>query len=485
MDNQRAEDLGYYTEDYQDSEELEGMEDDLDDESIEAVGEDDLDDDESFEAEYDDDDEDIEAYQEDDLDDDESFGAEYDDDDEGMEYDDDDEEAFDEGYAYMGEADEAFAAELSRRARNRRRALQLAKRADRMRKIAQATQKKAIRDARKTRQMLYKKLRAIRKRGRVSLPRISKARGTGYVTAILPNGRRTKMMFRPALATATDVNRLTRQISANGVKQARAIRVQANNIKLLKSAQSSAVKSLTAQQLKSSKLLTKQITVGDKNLDKRITKLVSNQKKSGRKQDVKMLSHIRQQQKRSTWNVALAASAIPLFAAYGDRAGGDNADPLTKKNLFIAGSTTVFLFADDLVDRFLTRGKKWRGAYNIWNIAAIFANWGAVWWFMKDRQHERFVTGISTVRGNAENAPIPIPVGKDHKFETFENPTVVACLKSSSVEVHGVKAKVEQGNLLLTLTGNENLNQDSTAEVAWQVDTLNPDYRRKSSAASS
>lgn len=293
------------------------------------------------------------------------------------------------------------------------------------------------------------------------------------------------MMFKPTLATRTDVNRLTRQISVNNIKQAKAIQVQGKNIKLLKTAQSSAVKSLTAQQLKSSKLLTKQITDGDKSLDKRITKLVSTQKKSGRRQDVKMLGKVKDQQRRSTWNSVLIASAIPLFAAYGARAAGDNANPLTKKNLIIAGSTAGWLFADDIIDRFLTRGnKKWRSASTIWNIAAPFANAATVYYFMKDKQHERFVTGITPVKGNGEADAGLVPVGKDHGFDKFNSPPVVATLKEADVEVEGVKARVDQGKLYLTLTGS-NLTADSTADVAWQVDTLDPDYKRKSTATSS
>jgi hypothetical protein len=290
------------------------------------------------------------------------------------------------------------------------------------------------------------------------------------------------MMFKPTLATRSDVNRLTRQVSAIGIKQAKAIRTQDKNIRLLKSTQSSAFKSLTAQHLKSNKHLTKQISDGDKKLDKRITKLVSNQKKLGRKQDLKMLGRIREQQTRSTWNTALAASAIPLFAAYGDRAVGDNANPFTTKNMIISLSTAGWLFADDLIIRYVARGnKKWRKAGKVWNIVAPFANWATVYYFMKNKQHERFVTGVTPVQGSDESDPIAIPVGKDHKFDSIDNPAVVASLVSATDSVHGVKARVEDGKLYLTLIG-DNLVSTSNAEVAWKVDTMDPKYQRSSSA---
>jgi len=515
MDNQRTEDSGYYAEDYQDYEEFE-VEDDLDDdESIEAYEADD-DDDEMYED--DDDDEAFDALQEDDDDDDESYlVGEYEDDDEGIE-DDDDDEAFEQGYAEVediGDDDEAFAAERSRRslrAQARLRARQSAKRrALLMKRKARAAQIRAARNAKRTRLMLNKKLKVIRGRGRVSIPRISKARGTGYVTAILANGRRTKMMFKPTLATRTDVNRLTRQISVNNIKQAKAIQVQGKNIKLLKSAQGTAVKSLTAQQLKSSKLLTKQITDGDKNLDKRITKLVSSQKKSGRRQDVKMLAQVRDQQRRSKWNSVLIASAIPLFAAYGDRAVGDSANPLTKKNLIIAGSTAGWLFADDVIDRFLTRGsKKWRSAGNIWNIVAPVANWATVYYFMKDKQHQRIVTGVEDVLNNGIEQEFAVlqHIGEDYQsdFKNIANKRVVATIRKQdgTGNATGVQARIDDdGKLWLKLlVGLESVNVPTTTEsgatdpipvepdgeivsVAWSLDTMDPNDQRTSSTVSS
>jgi hypothetical protein len=421
------------------------------------------------------------------------------DDDESAEDDDDDDEGFEEGYAEaedIDDDDEAFAAERSRRAKRlaaSRRARLLAKRRAKIRRLRlRAAQKRAARNARRTRLMLNKKLRVIRgPGGRVAMRRYGKARGTGFVTAILANGRRTKMMFKPTLATRADVNRLTRQISVNSTKQARALRIQAKNIKLLKSAQGSAVKSLTAQQLKSSKLLGKQITDGDKVLDKRITKLVSNQKKSGRKQDVKMLHQIRQQQQRSRWNSVLIASSIPLFAAYGDRAVGDNANPFTKKNLIIAGSTAGWLFADDLIDRFLMRGsKKWRSAGNIWNIAAPFANWATVYFFMKDKQHERIVTNVATVPNDGAEHEFDVlnQIGEDDQsdFKSIANPRVVATIRSQTggANATGVQARIDNGKLKLMLIGDDASPSEGSAEVMWYVDTLDPSDQRTSSSVS-
>ena len=353
-----------------------------------------------------------------------------------------------------------------------------------LQKRARAARLKAARNAKIAQRKLAKKLRVIRSRKPLVFTKISKPLGTGYIRATLRNGRSADMKITPPIAMRTDVRRLARQIRSNGIKWNKAIRVQGKNIKLLKSAQSSAVKSLTAQQLKSSKLLTKQIADGDKSLDKRITKLVNTQKKSGRRQDRKMLSKVQQQQKRSTWNTALVAGAIPLFSAYGDRAVGDNASPFTEKNMIIAGSTAIFLFADDLLFRYMAgTGKKWRTGLNVWNVAAPFLNWGVVYFLMRNKQHQRFVTGITKVEGAAESNPIPIPVGEGHKFETFDNPPVVAGLIKASDSVHGVKARVESGKLYLTLTG-DNLAAASNADVAWQIDTIDPKYKRTASASS-
>jgi hypothetical protein len=300
------------------------------------------------------------------------------------------------------------------------------------------------------------------------------------------------MMFAPALATRSDVNRLTRQISVNDARQAKAIQAQGKSITQLKSAQSSAIKSLTTQQLKNTKDLTKRISQGDARLDKRISKELVAQKKAVRKHDAQVLHELQHRQQRSLWNSVLIASSIPMFAAYGDRAYGDNANPFTKKNLILTGSLAGWLFADDIMDRVLARGgkvgKTWRRGSNIWNILAPFGNAATVYFFMKDLQHERFVTGVTTVvYGTPTEVKLLERIGEDYHsdFKKITSPRAVATIRTllgDGADSTGVTAAVNsEGVLTLTLVGGT----AGSAEVAWAVDTLDPDAQRSSSTISS
>ncbi|MGD8588231.1 MAG: hypothetical protein PVG22_05310 [Chromatiales bacterium] len=495
MASDRFEGIDYDAEDYEDLEDLEDYEDvedfeaseyDDDDESFEYDDDDEAaeydDDDESFEyddddeaAEYDDDDEAAEY-------DDDDEAAEYDDDDESFEYDDDD-EAYEAGEAYAAEdMDEASAqaAERSRRARRRAaRRRYLARLRARRRRQAAALRRRqlaAARRAKGVRRSINRRLRKIHGPRRVPIRKIGRLRGRGIVTARLPNGRTTKMMFSPPLATRTEVNRLTSRINANDAKTARAVRDQAKTIVKLRAAQSAAVKSLTAQQVKSSKDLTKRIAAGDAKLDRRISKELLGQKAAISKHRAQMIAGLRRQQKRSMWNSILLASSLPLYAAYGERS-----DPFAKNNLILTGSLAFWLLGDDLIGRFLggkaKSGKAWMIGADTWSYLAPIGNAATAWFLLDDKQHERFVTRVSDVTVNADGTidAIAIPVASDYKEDfkalTSKSPAV-ATIISTSGAASGVTAEVKDGELNFTLIGGA---AGDTAKVAWAVDTKESD----------
>lgn len=496
MTEQTSESMNYDAEEYEDTEAFEAFEafedDDDDDEGFE-VFEDDDDDDEAFFAEDDDDDDEGVDVFEDDDDDDEAFYAEDDDDDDdeayGVEDDDDDDEDIAEAYADiegLEDVDES-AAELSRRQR-RRIAMRRRRRIIARRKAMRAARRAASRRAKRAQKALSRKLRRVGRPGRVKIRKYRPLKGKGVVTARLANGRTTKMMFIPALATLRNVNLATRRLSANDARQAKASRTHAKMLQRLKSAQRSAVKSLTAQQVKASKDLTKRISTGDAKNDKRVSKLMS----KDRRIDARIKKQIRLGQKRSVWNSLLLASAIPLYSAYGDRAIGDNANPFSKKNLILTGSLAGWMFGDELIDRFLTRGKKsgkaWGTGANIWSYVAPVGNLATVYYLLKDEQHRRFITGVTTVEedGDIYQEDLLKYIGKDYQseFNKIDNPSVSATIQSrdSSATATGVRAEVVDGNLEIELLGTATTPGGGDVDVAWSVDTLDPGDQRNSSA---
>ena len=265
MANQRGKAFGYYAEAVGDYE-ADDLEADLGDEEIMAL-EAELDDNEAR-ADYD------EALAEDD----ETSALEADD--EGY-TEADDESAVEDDEAYSGGEDvgepEAPPVPQSLQAAMQRASIQARMRADARNRQAQAAQRATVRHAIGVQRKLDQQLGRIRGPAPVGLRRLDMLRGSGVVTAQLPNGRTTRLMITPPLATREDVNRLTQQIGVNDVRQAKAIQQQGRTIAQLKSAQATAIKSLTAEQLKISKDLTKRLSDSETKLDKRITKEVIDQ----------------------------------------------------------------------------------------------------------------------------------------------------------------------------------------------------------------
>lgn len=494
MTEQTTESMGYDAEEYEDIEAFEAFEDDDDDDEGFEVFEDDDDDDEAFFAEDDDDDDEGVEIFEDDDDDDEAFYAEDDDDDDeayGDEDDDDDDEDIAEAYADIEGLEDVgeSAAELSRRQR-RRIAMLRRRRILARRKAMRAARLAASRRAKKAQKSLNRKLRRIGRPGRLKIRKYRPLKGKGVVTARLANGRTTKMMFIPALATLRNVNLATRRLSANDARQAKASRTHAKMLQRLKSAQRSAVKSLTAQQVKASKDLAKRISTGDAKNDKRISKLMS----KDRRIDARIKKQIRHGQQRSVWNSLLLASAVPLYSAYGDRAIGNNANPFSKKNLILTGSLAFWLFGDELIDRFLARGGKsgkiWGGGANVWSYIAPVGNAATTYLLLKDQQHQRFITGVTKMADNRTAQEFPGEllkrIGKDYHadFKNIACPNVTATLKKldGGADAESVLAWVSDGELNLQLMGGSG--SSGSVEVSWKVDTMKPDDQRTSTAVS-
>ena len=117
-------------------------------------------------------------------------------------------------------------------------------------------------------QSITRQIRSIQTGGRTRLSSVGALQGAGVVTAILPNGRRSRMRIIPAMALIREVNRL---------RSAQAVAIGKNSraIASLATAQAAAVKKLSAEQVKSDKELRKRLVEADDRLNRRITKELS------------------------------------------------------------------------------------------------------------------------------------------------------------------------------------------------------------------
>lgn len=135
------------------------------------------------------------------------------------------------------------------------------RRAEWARRIA-ADQRRAAQRAATTQQIITKQIRSIQTGGRTRLQSVAPLQGGGVVTAILPNGRRSRMRVIPTIALIREVNRLRSAILVNERRQAIATAKNSRAIAALASAQAAAVKKLTAQQVKTDKDLRKRLVEG-------------------------------------------------------------------------------------------------------------------------------------------------------------------------------------------------------------------------------
>jgi hypothetical protein len=148
------------------------------------------------------------------------------------------------------------------------------RRAQWARRIA-ADQRLEAQRAATTLQSIARQIRSIQTGGRTRLYTVGPLQGAGVVTAILPNGRRSRMRIVPTMALILEVNRLRSVMRVNDRRQAIAIGKNSRAIAVLAAAQAAAVKKLSAQQVESDKALRKRLVEADNRLNRRITKELS------------------------------------------------------------------------------------------------------------------------------------------------------------------------------------------------------------------
>ena len=320
-----------------------------------------------------------------------------------------------------------------------------------------------------TQRAITDRIRSIKVGGPARVASVGTLQGAGVVTAILPNGRRSRMRIIPTVAPISEVNRLRSVVVSNSKRQAVATRVNSKAIASLAVAQASAVRRLTDQQVKSDKDLGKRIVEGDNRLDRRITKELSGGSGMLDKHGKRMQREIRRQRQRSLMNSVLLATAAPFFVAYGDREG-----PFEKDNLILTGSLLGFMLTDELIDWMSPKPGMMQNVAQWWSYLAPIGNGALVYWLLGDKQHERFIVGIDTIP--AGQSSFPRDLVKDDRIgkgsvDDFKNKThvAVATIVGPATSNESVAATVSsEGVLTLSVSPTST---GSALQVAWIVDT--------------
>jgi hypothetical protein len=130
-----------------------------------------------------------------------------------------------------------------------------------------------------------------------------------------------------------------------------------------------------------------------------------------------------------------------------------------------------WMLGDEFIDMIGSKSSIAKGGANWWSYLAFAGNAGTAYWLLNDRQHERFVSGITTVTGpDPATVSLTKSVIAKGGVDAFKgsNHTVVATLPDSSQGFDTVFAAVDGENLVLTVDG---IGDGETATVAWIVDT--------------
>jgi hypothetical protein len=308
---------------------------------------------------------------------------------------------------------------------------------------------------------------------------VSTLQGAGVVTAVLPNGRRSRMRIIPTLAPVREVNRLRSVLLANERRQAMATSRNSRAIRALAVTQASAVRRMTTSQLKSDKDLGKRIVEGHNRLDARITKELGSGGPGSGAHGKRMMAMLRRQRQRSIMNSVTIASSLPFWAAFGKKD-----DPFATNNLILGGSLLAWLVGDELIDQFSGKSGVAKTGANWWSWLAPIGNGATVFFLLKDKQHERFIGGITDVPNVAiaGGAVIPLEsaIGEDSfdDFKKDKHGATVTIISSSAAPTTIASATVnEKGELVVTFNGGPTAAAATydaptgSAKIAWIIDT--------------
>jgi hypothetical protein len=339
------------------------------------------------------------------------------------------------------------------------------------RRIA-ADQRVEARRASTTQQAITRQIQSVRPGVQARVASVGPLQGAGVVTAILPNGRRSRMRIVPTVAPISEVNRLRSVITINDRRQALATNKQSRAIAALAAAQTAAVRKLTAEQVKSDKDLRNRLVEGDNRLDKRITTALSSGNGSLGKHGKQIMAQLKRQRQRQIWNNITIATSLPFWAAFGER------QLFGRNNLTLGLSTLGWLLGDELVDSFRTKSGVVKGGANLWSYLAPVGNGVTVFFLLRNRQHERFISGVSQLTGPGTHT-IPITANTTlfkkkaaEDFKTASHSVVASFVEggtlASPLEQIALRANVANGDLLLSV---ENVGAGETTKVAWIIDT--------------
>ena len=367
---------------------------------------------------------------------------------------------------------------------------------------------------------------SLRRPGGDPYGRAPPVRGTPSVSGILANGRVIPLHTREPLVPLGDLDQLVGTLRRMGEGGDAAIRARSQAVARLSRTVAADADRLARARGAARRKLAAQALAADAKLDRRLEKELISLREDIEKAGTRHALLVRRLARRALWNDLVVVSALPLFAAYGQRG-----NPFASNNLTLTLSLLVWLLGDELMD--LISGRK--PAFGVrdtdlWSYIAPVTNLLTGWFLLRNSQHERFVTGFAddfrasrssggalldastgemTLDGGGPErevqehyfifrqaidlAPSIAPDYLD-SFQIFEGVPAVASIAQiawgpglddlANRRIVGITAAVEDGVLIITVTvvvavpsSEEPPYPDkilSALSVAWIVDTAQP-----------
>jgi hypothetical protein len=326
-------------------------------------------------------------------------------------------------------------------------------------------------------------------------------KGTRLLTAALPGGRVVRLAVPAPVATDATVRNLARlaenvseQHVSTAFRQREGIVELSHRVANDTSRLSAAMTARTAGHRR-------HLRARYARLDRRVTEAAADYRGRIQRQVAFDEEAMRRLRRRDLWDKIVVASSLPLFAAYGQQG-----QPFNTTNVALTLSLLIWLVGDQVVAALFGSDEKeekpeypWRDT-DIWSYIAPIGNVLTGWWLFGDRQTERFVSGVTTVKvpvdatapapqvvfHHSETVELSKRIAKDDRddFKSFKRMPVVATFGSSRLSagatVQGLDASVSGGRLTLSFSVvtpapvAERPASLGEVDIAWIVDTAKP-----------
>ena len=220
-------------------------------------------------------------------------------------------------------------------------------------------------------------------------------RGVRTLTAILPNGQSLWLRVEPTSAPATALGELARLSERNAARQRHALQTLQRDFDRLSASIAGDADRLGRDRLARAVALRRRAFQEQRARERKVAAQLKAYRARLARQIRLERDAFRRLRHRDLWDAIVLASALPLFAAYGERGR-----PLGVHNLTLTASLLIWLVGDEIVDALFgtaAPSDQILRDTDIWSYLAPFGNLLAGWWLLGGRQHERLLAGTTAM----------------------------------------------------------------------------------------